>query len=84
MSDPEARYAVPEASAAPEPPEEPPGPKSGFHGFRVMPHRSEWVKAAQLNSGVVVRAWTIAPAPRTRSATGWVSSDTSPSVSKDP
>ena len=38
MSEPLARYAVPAASAAPEPPEEPPGVKSGFHGLRVTPH----------------------------------------------
>ena len=33
--------------------------KSGFHGFRVIPHSSLCVKPAHENSGVVVRAWTI-------------------------
>ena len=61
MSEPLASVVVPAASAAPEPPDEPPTPNSGFHGLRVTPHRRECVKPAHENSGAVVRAWTIAP-----------------------
>src|SRR4051794_32430312 len=66
MSDPLASVVVPEASAAPEPPDEPPTEYSGFHGFRVTPHRRDCVKPAHENSGAVDRAWTIAPASRCR------------------
>jgi hypothetical protein len=38
MSEPSANGTQPEATAAPEPPDEPPGERSVFHGFRVMPH----------------------------------------------
>src|SRR6476660_3389192 len=68
MSEPLASVVVPDASAAPEPPEEPPTAYSGFHGLRVTPHRRDWVKPAHENSGAVVRAWTIAPASRWRRA----------------
>ena len=61
MSEPVARVAVPQARAAPEPPEEPPTAYSGFQGLRVTPHRRECVKPAQQNSGVVVRACTMPP-----------------------
>ena len=70
MSEPLARVAVPEARAAPEPPDEPPTPKPGFQGLRVTPHRREWVNPAHENSGAVVRACTIAPESRMRSANG--------------
>src|SRR3954470_16322890 len=68
MSDPLASVVVPEARAAPEPPDEPPTPKRGFHGLRVTPHSFDWVNPAHENSGAVVRAWTIAPASRWRRA----------------
>ncbi len=67
MSEPLASVAVPLASAAPEPPEEPPTAYSGFQGLRVTPQRRECVKAAHENSGVVVRACTMPPAASTRS-----------------
>ena len=51
MSEPVASVEVPEASDAPEPPDEPPTPNSGFHGLRVTPCRREWVNAAHENSG---------------------------------
>ncbi len=69
MSEPLARVVVPAASAAPEPPEEPPTAYSGFQGLRVTPQRRVCVNGAQENSGVVVRAWTIPPAVRMRSTT---------------
>ena len=56
MSDPLASVAVPDASAAAEPPYEPPTPSSRLNGLRVTPHSRVWVKPAQENSGVVVRA----------------------------
>jgi hypothetical protein len=68
MSEPEASVEVPAASDAPEPPEDPPTASSGLCGLRVTPHSREWVKPAHENSGVVVRAWTIAPASRWRRA----------------
>ena len=37
MSVPSASGTQPAATAAPAPPEEPPGVRSGFHGLRVMP-----------------------------------------------
>ena len=39
MSLPSARGTQPDATAAAEPPEEPPGDRVGSHGFRVTPHR---------------------------------------------
>ena len=70
MSEPLASVAVPAASAAPDPPEEPPTAYSGFHGLRVTPHSREWVKPAHENSGAVDRAWMIDPDSRIRSANG--------------
>ena len=49
MSEPVARGAVPAASDAPDPPDEPPGLKARFQGLCVTPQRLEWVKGAQLN-----------------------------------
>src|SRR4051794_19887401 len=72
MSEPVARVVEPAARAAPEPPQEPPDEYAGVQGVRVTPHRSLWVKPAQQNSGVVVRAWTIPPAAMIRSTTGCV------------
>ena len=44
MSVPSASGTHPDATAAPEPPEEPPGERDGSHGLRVMPHSGEPVK----------------------------------------
>ena len=44
MSVPSASGTQPDATAAPEPPEEPPGERSVFHGLRVTPHRRDSVK----------------------------------------
>jgi hypothetical protein len=70
MSEPVASVAAPAASAAADPPDEPPGDRPRCHGLRVTPHSREWVKPAELNSGVVERACGIAPAASTRSTTG--------------
>ena len=71
MSDAVASGDIPAASAAPAPPDDPPGEYRGFQGFRVTPQSGLWVTVAQLYSGVVVRAWMIPPAARIRSMTGW-------------
>ena len=73
MSEPLASSDVPLASDAPVPPLEPPTATDGFQGLRVTPHSFECVYPAQLNSGVVVRAWTTAPALKIRSPIGAVS-----------
>src|SRR4051812_39707678 len=54
MSDPSARVVIPAASAAADPPDEPPGVNSGFHGLRVIPHKALQVTARRKNSGAVV------------------------------
>ena len=69
MSVPSAIGTQPEATAAPAPPEEPPGVRAGFHGLRVMPHSGESVKPEVANSGVVVLPTMIAPAASSRSTT---------------
>ena len=66
MSEPVARLAMPAASAAAEPPDEPPGLYARFHGLRVTPQRRESVIAAQQNSGVAERAWMMPPASTIR------------------
>ena len=66
MSEPVARLAMPAASAAAEPPDEPPGLNSRFHGLRVTPQMRESVIAAQQNSGVAERAWMMPPASMIR------------------
>ena len=43
--------AIPAAIAAPEPPDEPPGEASTFHGFAVAPYRRLSVYSANANSG---------------------------------
>ena len=68
MSEPVARVVVPAASAAAEPPLEPPGEYAVCHGLRVTPHSFDQVTGAQLNSGVVVLACTMPPASRIRCA----------------
>src|SRR4029079_7528717 len=68
MSEPLARVDVPDASEAPEPPDEPPTANSGFQGLRVTPWIRECVNAAHENSGAVERACTIAPESRMRRA----------------
>ncbi len=46
MSEPSASGTQPVATAAPEPPEEPPGERAGSQGLRVMPHKGLLVKLA--------------------------------------
>src|SRR3954447_1271684 len=84
MSEPVASVELPDESDAPVPPDEPPTPNSGFQALRVTPHRRVWVKPAQENSGVVVRACGMPPAARIRSAIGSVTSAISSRASSDP
>src|SRR5579863_10674339 len=60
----------PTATAAAAPPLEPPGVRSVFHGFRVMPKTRLSVTPFQPNSGVLVRPIMIIPAPFSRLTAG--------------
>ena len=59
-----ATGTMPEATAAADPPEEPPGPRSVFHGLRVGPYASGSVVATRPSSGVLVRPTKTNPARR--------------------
>src|SRR5476651_1617250 len=61
---------MPEATAAPAPPEEPPGVRSMFQGLRVSPCSGESVTGLWPNSELVVWAKTMAPASRRRATAG--------------
>lgn len=69
-SDASAIGAMPAATAAPAPPEDPPGVCTVFHGLRVLPCRSDSVIEIVPNSGVVVLPISTNPASRNRSTTG--------------
>ena len=69
---PSASVVMPAATAAPAPPEEPPGVYSRFHGLRVTPQSGLWVAPEWANSGVVVRRCMMAPARSSRSTVGAV------------
>src|SRR6516165_12813739 len=56
----------PPATAAAVPPEDPPGVRSGFQGFRVVPCSTVDVQLMPPNSGAVVCAARIAPVARRR------------------
>ena len=58
----------PTATAAAEPPDEPPGVRSGFHGLRVVPCRYVRVQLVEPNSGEVVSPTSTAPAACRRAA----------------
>ncbi len=64
MSDPSASGTQPDATAAPLPPDEPPGVRSRSWGLRVTPHSGLSVCRVWANSGVVVWPMMIAPARR--------------------
>src|SRR5439155_18622605 len=84
MSLPSASGTQPDATAAPDPPDEPPGVRSGFQGFRVTPQRGLSVKLEYANSGVVVFPTMIAPAPCRRSTSKALSSGTQCSKAYEP
>jgi hypothetical protein len=60
--------ASPAATAAAEPPEEPPGVRDGSHGLRVIPLACEAVHGKIISSGTFVIATGIAPAARSRAS----------------
>jgi hypothetical protein len=69
--DPPPSLAVPQgtrpaATAAAEPPDEPPGVRSRAHGLRVTPHAFVLVKFIVPNSGAAVLPIGTAPAARSR------------------
>src|SRR5262245_18716582 len=67
---PVAIVARPAATAAAEPPLEPPVVQSGFHGLRVTPFSWLWVTPPPTaNSGVAVLPSNTAPCARRRSTT---------------
>ncbi len=71
-SDPVAMATMPPATAAAEPPLEPPGVREVFQGFLVVPKSRFLVNPVNPNSGVLVFPITMAPAALSRLT--WVES----------
>src|SRR5271166_6917000 len=69
VSEPRARGTNPAATAAAEPPEEPPGTRLGSRGLRVAPKAEFSVDDPMANSSMFVLPITTAPAARSRSTT---------------
>src|SRR5205807_9789228 len=65
-SEPVAAGTIPEATAAAEPPEEPPVVRVGSQGLRVTPFASVAVHGKIISSGTLVIPIGIAPAARSR------------------
>ncbi len=63
---PVAMVTRPPATAAADPPDEPPGVRVRSHGLRVMPCSTVRVTLTPPNSLAVVRPSSTAPASRTR------------------
>lgn len=76
-----AMGAIPAATAAPAPLDDPPGVRSGSHGLREMPRASLSVKGRLPNSEVVVLPRRTKPASTNRRTTG---SDASTGVFRAP
>src|SRR5262245_65859096 len=70
MSLPRSSHDIPLATAAHEPPLEPPGVRSRFHGLFVRPKTGLSVCGCDANGGVFVLPTTIAPAARRRATAG--------------
>ena len=66
VSDPVQTGSMSHASAAAEPPDEPPAFSSGLNGLPVAPHTTLRVLAPAPSSGTLVFATRIAPAARSR------------------
>jgi hypothetical protein len=79
-----ATGAMPAATAAPAPPEEPPGVWSVFQGLRVAPKRSDSVHEMAPNSGVAVLPIRTNPASSSRSISSASSSTGPGAVPRDP
>src|SRR3982074_1390523 len=69
-SEPSAAATRPEATAAAEPPDEPPGVCSGFHGLRVAPNAVPSVNGHWPSSGLLVLPTMTAPAALSRRTAG--------------
>src|SRR5918912_1556577 len=69
VSEPSAQGARPAATAAAEPPEEPPGTRSGSQGLRVGPNAEFSVDDPIANSSMFVLPRSVRPAARQRLAT---------------
>ena len=69
-SDPVASGTRPAATAAADPPDDPPADRSSAHGLRVAPNSGLTVSAFQPSSGVFVLPTTTQPAARRRSTSG--------------
>src|SRR5262245_28353492 len=67
---PMAIGARPAATAAEAPPLDPPGVRSGRHGFCVAPKSMLWVAPSQPNVGVLVLPTMMAPAALSRATIG--------------
>src|SRR5262245_10060651 len=67
---PMASGPSPAATAAPAPPDEPPGVRSSFQGLRVTPFSGESVTPLWPYSELVLWANTMAPASRNRATAG--------------
>src|SRR6516162_3290020 len=84
-SPPVAMGTMPPATAAAEPPLEPPGVTSGFHGLRVTPHAGLAVKHTDPNSGTAVLPTGTAPAARRRAtSTASATADGASRNNRDP
>ena len=68
-SEPNAAPTSPAATAAAEPPLDPPGVCPSDHGLRVVPNASVSVNGCAVSSGTCVLPMTIAPAARSRRTT---------------
>ena len=75
-SEPIAAGTMPAATAAADPPLEPPGVWSGFHGLRVAPKVGFSLKGQRPTSGVIVLPTITAPAARRRRTTSLSASAT--------
>ncbi len=69
VSDPSAQGASPAATAAADPPDEPPGTRAGSHGLNVGPYAEFSVDEPIANSSMFVFPSRDSPRPRHRSAT---------------
>ena len=78
-----ATGTTPEATAAAEPPDDPPAVRSASHGLRVMPE-AQSVAPKTHSSGTRVMPTTTAPAARSRATTGWSASWGWAEVAVDP
>ena len=65
-SDPIAAPASPAATAAAEPPDDPPGVRCRSHGLRLTPNVGDSVHGVTVSSGTWVLPRITAPAPRSR------------------